>query len=273
MDLQLEAEILTASQSLQLPGFGERRVLAPAAVKRLSDAAEVPPWEVEATALEAEVVPLHYLRNLAEVSMPGQVKLLRSCVTLVGSGKAIERAAELLALQGVGRLTFLVPALSEEEEPVALYEASRLGQRATNRNASCEVVPRTVRFRGGNPAEAVRGAHVVASCLTDAASEQLLQFACRMGRTPVILAGVEGSRGQATTVLTGDPGVALVYKPSHPHLSSDRTGAHVDSRAALAAGTWLAGQVSAILLGSGDLLRGKLLYGDLDTGELGEYPL
>ncbi|MCC2670359.1 MAG: thiazole biosynthesis protein ThiF [Armatimonadetes bacterium] len=273
MDLQLEAAILTASQSRHIPGFGERRVLAPAAVKRLADAAERPAWDVEATALESEVVPLHYLRNLAELSMPGQIRLLRSCVALVGSGRPLERAVELLALQGVGRISLIVPALTEEEEPVALYEATRLARQVTNRNASCEVTTRSLRFRGGNPAEAVRGAQVVAACLPDAASEQLLQFACRMCRAPVILAGVEGNRGQAITVFPGDPGVALVYKPSHPHLSPDRTGAHVEARAALVAGTWLAGQSTAVLLESSDVLRGRLLYADLETGELAEYPL
>jgi molybdopterin/thiamine biosynthesis adenylyltransferase len=273
MESQLEVGILTASHPLHLPGYGERRVLAPAAVKRLAIAEDVPAWEVEATALEAEVIPLHYLRNLAEVSLLGQVRLLRSAVAIVGNGAPLERALELLALQGVGRISVVVPAASEEEEPLALHQAQWLGEKARNRNASCEVLASTVRIRGGNPVEAVRGVQVAAAVLPDTASEQLLQFACRMARVPLVLVGAEGNRGQATTVLPGDPGVALVYKPSHPHLSTDRANYLPGPRVALAAGSWITEQVLAVLLETGNLLRSRLLYADLDTGEMAEYPL
>lgn len=273
MENQLEVGILTASHPLQLPGFGERRVLAPAAVKRLAASEGVPAWEVEATALEAEVIPLHYLRNLAEVSLLGQARLLRSSVTLVGSGTPVERALELLALQGVGRISVVVPAATEDEEPLALHQAGWLGEKARNRNASCAATAGTVRIRGGNPVQAIQGAEVVVSVLPDAASEQLLQFACRMARVPLVLVGAEGNRGQATTVLPGDPGTALVYKPSHPHLSTDRSNHLPSPRVALAAGSWISEQVIAVLLDTGNLLRGRLLYADLDTGEMAEYPL
>jgi len=272
MESQLEVGILTASHPLHLPGYGERRVLAPAAVKRLAAAEAVPAWEVEATALEAEVIPLHYLRNLAEVSLQGQVRLLRSSVAVIGTGAPLERALELLALQGVGRISVVVPALSEEEEPLALFQANWLGEKARNRNASSEVTAAAVRIRG-NPVDAVRGVQVAAAVLPDAASEQLLQFACRMVKVPLVLVGAEGNRGQATTVLPGDPGVALVYKPSHPHLSTDRSNYLPGPRVALAAGSWITEQVIGVLLESGNLLRGRLLYADLDTGEMAEYPL
>lgn len=273
MDPNLEAGILTASQSLQLPGYGERRVISPIAVKRLAAGANCPLWEVEALALDVDVVPVRYLRNLAEFSMKGQALLLRATVALVGAGPAMERAHELLALQGVGRLISLAPALTDVELTVAEHQAQWLGQRALNRNASCEVIPRAIRIRGGNPAEALTGARVAAACLPDAASEQLLQFACRMRQIPLVLAGLEGARAQATTVLPGDPGVALVYKPAHPHLSPDRSNVRPQPRAVLAAGAWIAEQVVALLLEASGILRHRLLYADLNTGEMSEYPL
>lgn len=273
MDQHLEAGILTASQPLQLPGYGERRVLSPAAVKRLAAASSAPPWEVEACALEIDVVPLHYLRNLAEYSMTAQARLLRAAVALVGSHAAIERAAELLAIQGVGRIYAVAPALSAEEEPLAAHLADRLCERVRNRNASAQTFTRTVRFRGGNPAEAVADVQLAAACLPDSASEQLLQFACRMRRIPLVLAGVEESRAQATTIFPGDPGVALVYKPNHPHLSSDRTQTRPEPRTALAAGAWIAEQVVAVILDAAGILRNTLLYADLNTAEMAEYSL
>ncbi|MGV3723252.1 MAG: hypothetical protein ACO1SX_20320, partial [Actinomycetota bacterium] len=101
----------------------------------------------------------------------------------------------------------------------------------------------------------------------------LLQFACRMKQIPLVLAGLEGNRAQATTVLPGDPGVALVYKPSHPHLSTDRSNTRPQPRATLAVGAWIAEQVVALLLEASGILRHRLLYADLDTGEMSEHPL
>jgi len=272
MDPHLEAGILTASQSLQLPGYGERRVIAPVAVKRLATGADCPLWEVEALALDVGVVPVHYLRNLAEFSMKAQSRLLRAAVALIGVGPAIERAHELLALQGIGRLVSVVPAITAVEEPVARHQAQLLGKRVHNRNLSCEVDARTVRF-GENPADALLGVDVAASCIQDSSSEMLLQFACRMKRVPLVLAGVEGNRAQATTVMPGDPGVALVYKPAHPHLSADRSSSFAQPRAGLAAGAWIAQQTVALLLEASGILRHRLLYADLDTGEMAEHLL
>jgi hypothetical protein len=67
--------------------------------------------------------------------------------------------------------------------------------------------------------------------------------------------------------------VALVYKPAHPHLSTDRSDARPHPRASLAAGAWIAEQVVALLLEASGILRHCLLYADLDTGEMSEYPL
>src|SRR5438045_253894 len=98
----LEAEILAASRPLQVPGAGERRVLSRESISRLAAAAEEPLWSVEARALQADVVPLHYLRNLARFSVEGQATLLGARVALVGTHASLEHAAELLALNGIG---------------------------------------------------------------------------------------------------------------------------------------------------------------------------
>jgi hypothetical protein len=38
-------------------------------------------------------------------------------------------------------------------------------------------------------------------------------------------------------------------------------------------GTWLAEQITRVLLDDPDLLRGRLLYADLGSGEMTEYAL
>jgi molybdopterin/thiamine biosynthesis adenylyltransferase len=269
----LEAEILAASQPLVVPGFGERRVLAPAAAQRLAAASGRPRWEVEALALEAEVVPLQYLRNLARFGGAGQVRLLRASVTLIGRGAVLERALDLLAAAGIGRFAILVPVTRAEEEPARERAAQRLARVVRNRSGGAETTADLFRLRSGNPAARLRGADAAGACLESAQEEQLLQFACRMAKVPLVLAAAEEGRGQATTVFPGDPGTALVYRPTHPHLSLERAGMEVRPQAALMAGAWLAEQVTGLLLEKDDLLRGRLLYADVDTGEIAEHPL
>lgn len=267
MEPRLEADILAASQALQVPGQGEQRVLSPTAVERLAGEAQVARWLVEASALESGVTPVRYLRNLARFEAVGQVRLLRSTVALAGDHPVLSRVMELLALDGVGRLVACLPGQPQSSHVL------RLATLVRNRNASCEVQARTLELRSGNPAAALHGADVVVSCLTDSADEQLLQFACKVLKTPLVLGGVEGRRGQATTVCPGDVGTPAVYNFRHPHLDPRRAEAAVDEKVALVVAGWLAEQVVALLLGKEDLLRHRLLYADLDTGEMTDYPL
>lgn len=274
MDLNLEADILAASQGLQVPGSGERRVLTPMAVERLARSASIPRWQVEAQALDTGVTPLHYLRNLGHWAAADQARLLRSNVVVVGSGPALARSLELLGLNGIGRIRVLTPYSQPDREPFARAIAEELAAAARNRNASSEVEAGVLQLSTGNPAASLQGADTVAACLEDSAEEQVLQFACRMRKLPLVLAGVEHNRGQATTVLPGDPGVALVYKPVHPHLEPVRRNLPIELKAGLMVGSWLAEQTTHLLLGNEEeWIRGRLLYADLDTGEMTQYPL
>jgi molybdopterin/thiamine biosynthesis adenylyltransferase len=269
----LEAEILAAAQELRVPGSGLRRILPVTTIERLAGFSGTPRWKVEALALELNVAPLHYLRNLAQFGADGQARLLRASVSLVGRGAVLERALDRLAVNGVGRLSVLVPLHRPDDAFEEGRTAERLAAIPRNRNGSCEARAGTLWLKGGDPAAAVQGADAAAACLDDSMDEQLLQFACRMAKTPLVLAGAQAGRGQATTVFPGDAGVSLVYRPTHPHLEPKRAGARMDPKAALMVGAWIAEQVTGVLLGRGDLLRGRLLYADLETEEMSEHPL
>ena len=83
-----------------------------------------------------------------------------------------------------------------------------------------------------------------------------------------------GSRGQATTVLPGDPGIALVYRPEHQHLEKTRPGASQGrEQGSLMVGAWMADQLLALLLGVGELFRNQLLFADMSTGVMETFPL
>jgi molybdopterin/thiamine biosynthesis adenylyltransferase len=273
MTSELEADLLSASQPLRIPGSGAERVITSVSVDQLSAKHCISRAELEAQAIELGVAPLHYLRNMGEFGAAGQLRLLRSGVALVGRGPVLKRALEQIAKRGVGRLLILIPSGAAGPGQAFATESLLLERAVRDACLSSSCESRPVRLRGDNPAEPVRGMHAVGACLTSSMDEQLLQFACRIARIPLVLAGVEGSRGQATTITPGDPGTALVYRPDHPHLPSERESAAIDARAALMAGTWMADQILNLLLDREPLLRGRLLYADLERQDMGEYPL
>src|SRR5436309_3549156 len=105
----LEQAVRAAASPLHVPGQVDWQVISPAQVEAIAAAYALPRWQVEVAALEAEIVPLPYMRNLARFAMRGQLELLRSAVTVVGSGLPVQKCLQVLAAHGIGRLRVLVP--------------------------------------------------------------------------------------------------------------------------------------------------------------------
>ncbi len=269
----LEAEILAASQPLATPGIGPSRVLTPLAVQTLARSSGCRRWQVEALALRCGVRPLAYLRNLAGFGEEGQIRLLHSRIVVAGRGPVLARTAELLAGNGVGRIAVRVPLGRNEEAGAARKAGEQLLDMVQRRNPSSETDVEVLSLREGDPRTALGESHAVVASLESAQEEQLLQFTCRLLQVPLVLGAAAAQAGQALVVFPGDPGVALVYRPEHPHLEKERRGSDVDDRAALMVGNWMAEQTTCLLLDQGELIQGRLLYADLEAGEMAEYPL
>src|SRR5438270_1277434 len=210
----LRNAVLAAAEVRSMPGGVIWRILMPDAVGAIAAQQEVDRRSVELAALDAEIVPVHYIRNIARFAIRGQMTLLKSGVALVAAGPAARKCLEALSVSGVGELRIFAPA-GLPEDGGEQQHAAGLAALARNLNASVTVSGGVLDPRRGNPVEALRGVSLVACCLENAMDETLLQAACRRLTLPLVCAGVEGSSVQATTVLPGDPGVALVYKPDH----------------------------------------------------------
>ena len=65
---------------------GDVRIIRLQQVHELAAAFDCPIREVELAALEIDVVPWRYLRNLGTVGLEGQARLLRATVAVVGLG-------------------------------------------------------------------------------------------------------------------------------------------------------------------------------------------
>jgi molybdopterin/thiamine biosynthesis adenylyltransferase len=294
--------IRAAARALRVPGEIDWTVIGPGEVEAIARERATSRREVEIAALEAGVVPLHYLRNLARFGIPGQIDLLRATVTVVGGGLPIRKCLQVLAAYGVGRLHVRVPreavvrgrpapgqaprGLADRNDPPFLPPVSftlrLLAAEATKVNASIETSADTLYLRSGDPASQLGEPDVVVACLEEMADEMLLQTVCRRRRVALVLGGLQGDQGQVTTILPDDPGVALLYRDDHPHLERSRPGSLIMEpertrgrlvRTGANLGTWLAEQVVALRLGEGELLQNRLLYADMGTGEFQTFPL
>ncbi len=257
--------ILAAAKDLRVPGLGDTRILPTEALAAIAASLGEPRWEIEAQALDLEVIPLRLLRCLAPYSRAGLSRLLRSQVAFIGRGEPLAAAAERLAAAGLGRFLWL----GSETDPGWGMIRQAAAQRSPS--TACAILPFTPRS-GESPRE-MHSVHCVLSCLEDQAEEQLLQFHCRRLRLHLVLGGADGARGQATLVPPGEAGAAILYRSRHPHLEPRRAGVPVGERTALMVGSWLAEQALAVLLDSGELLVNRLLYADLDEGRMEEHSM
>jgi molybdopterin/thiamine biosynthesis adenylyltransferase len=311
----LEEAVRAAAAPLHVPGQPDWRIISPAQVEAIAGEQELPRRQVEIAALEAEIVPLPYMRNLARYAIRGQLELLRTSVTVVGLGLPTRKCLQNLAAHGVGRIRVLTPASPSAQaldagtrgaagfqvlnrlnaagtdgsrqsditpSDAGLAMARRLAAEVTNLNASLETSVDALDLRRGDPSAALGEPDVVVACLEEMAEEMLLQVACQRRQVPLVVGGLQGDRAQATTVLPGDAGIALVYRDEQPHLDRSRPGSLTREpertagrlvRTGATIGTWLADQVIALRLGLGELLQNRLLYADMGSGEMQTFPL
>jgi len=86
-----------------------------AATRRIASDMDVPPLQVEISALENGVVPTRYVRNIGTIGVEGQLRLLQSCAGVCGLGGLGGYIAVSLARFGVGRLILVDGDVFEED--------------------------------------------------------------------------------------------------------------------------------------------------------------
>src|SRR5205823_3092329 len=134
----LREAVLDAAEVRSMPGGVVWRILMPDAVGKIAADQEADRRSVELAALDAEIVPVHYIRNIARFAIRGQMTLLNSGVALVAAGAAARKCLEALSVSGIGDLRIFAPAgipqPGEEQQ-----HADELSALARNLNASVTV--------------------------------------------------------------------------------------------------------------------------------------
>ena len=74
-------------------------------VSRIAERFGIPGRDVEIAALERDIVPERYIRNMKSFSCQDQIRLLKARVFVAGAGGLGGAVVEILAREGIGHLT------------------------------------------------------------------------------------------------------------------------------------------------------------------------
>lgn len=235
--------------------------------------------DVEILALQNNIIPERYQRNLGVISLSEQAKLLQSKVVIIGAGGLGGTVLELLARMGIGKLIIADKDIIVDSNlnRQILSTETNLGQRKTEVaikrvkeiNSSIEIVGHSVFINSDNVGKIIEGAEVVVDALDNLPSRFVLQKACRDLKISLVHGAIAGFNGQLATISPEDKGLELIYgsnKDLPEHGSEVELGAPTVTPAIIA--SLEAQEVIKILLKRGKLFRNRLLYLDIEEGTM-----
>jgi molybdopterin/thiamine biosynthesis adenylyltransferase len=233
--------------------------------------------ETEIAALENDVVPERYARNMRTFSLADQATLLKAHAGVVGLGGLGGTVTEILSRMGVGRLTLIDGDRFEDSNlnRQLLSSIAHLGypkteaarQRVDQINPSVHCTGPAEFLSPENAANWLASCDVVVDCLDNLPARFMVEDACRRLRRPMVSAAVAGASGHVTTIFPGDRGLRLVYgEPQNLPLKGAETSLGTVPFSVTFLAALECAEVAKILLGKGSPLRGKLLLADLMDG-------
>jgi molybdopterin-synthase adenylyltransferase len=219
--MSLREQILKKAKPYVAPNGKTILALTLADEDELADSFSSMRREVEIAALEAEVSPQRYLRNLGSLGIQGQIRLLKATALLVGAGGLGGTIAQLLARMGLGKLivadgdSFSEDNLNrqalaaEDNIGVRKVEAARQSLARINGSTEVEIFDGFVGEK--ELASLIKGAGVGIDALDNMPSRFALEKACKNAGVPLVHGAVAGFSGQITVVYPEDPGFRAIY--------------------------------------------------------------
>lgn len=229
--------------------------------------------EVERQALELEVLPRRYLRNLGTLGWEGQRRLAASGVAVLGLGGLGGMVLELLARLGVGILAVADGDFFTEENlnRQLLSRPGNLGsskvraavERVNLINPAVKVKAEERMMDEEGMLRLAEGCQAAVDALDNIPSRLRLQAACSRLKIPMVHGAIAGTAGQVTTIFPGEEGLRLIYPPETDRGIETVTG-NPSYTPALVAALQVA-EVIKLITGNGEPLRGRLLFLDTET--------
>jgi molybdopterin-synthase adenylyltransferase len=219
--MNLRERILEKAKTYLAPNQKTYATLTLADRDELADLFRVTARGVELTALEADVVPRRFLRNMGSLGTAGQIRLLQSKAFVIGAGGLGGTIAQLLARMGIGRLviadgdSFSEDNLNRQafsvEANIGVAKVKAARQMISAINAATEVEIFEGFVKEEEFSVLLKGADVVLDALDNMPSRFLLERACKQNGIPLVHGAVAGFSGQVTVIYPEDIGFQAIY--------------------------------------------------------------
>ena len=227
-----------------------------------------------------------YQRNilLAGVGTAGQEKLLNSSVLLVGAGGLGSPVAFYLTAAGVGRIGLIdadTVGLSNLQRQI-LHTKADLGRpkvvsaaeklKALNPDLVVELHQK--RFDAGTANDLVPNYDIVIDCTDNFAARYAINEACIKAGKPFVYGGVLAWAGQMFTILPGrGPCFRCIFRDDPPPNAPSTSELGILGAVPGVIGTLQASEAVRYLLGTGELLVGRMLIYDALSAAFSEVAL
>ncbi len=239
---------------------------------------------VHESALGAGICPHRYVRNRETVSMEEQLRLVRSCVAVVGSGGLGGQVLLLLARMGIG---FLVAVDSDRFDETNLNRQALSSVPDLDRpkcevavrvleevNPGVEVRAHPVQMDDTNAQEILAGSNVIVDALDNVPDRFCIQAAARSLKIPLVHGAVAGFEGQLMTIFPEDKGFSLLYGTAHEERHPEKSPEALLGVPAVTPSLVASLQVMEvvkILLNRGTPLRNLMVHVDLEAAEMNRF--
>jgi molybdopterin/thiamine biosynthesis adenylyltransferase len=217
----LKQKIDDRSRAAKMDDGTPCRVITDHDVRRLSAEEGIAGRIVEASALDLQIVPTRYLRNMKTLSMDDQRRLLQASVCIVGLGGLGGLVTESLARMGVGRLKLidgdtvethnLNRQLLSTTDSIGAAKAEVAAMRVAAVNPGVEVTPHALYLAPENASTLIENSELAIDCLDTIPGRFTLESAARQAGIPMISAAVAGLSGHVTTIFPEDVGLENIY--------------------------------------------------------------
>jgi len=223
-----------------------------------------------------------YARHIAlrEIGGPGQGRLKRASVLVVGAGGLGSPLLMYLAAAGVGRITVVdddAVSLSNLQRQI-IHSQDRLGMPKVESartalagiNPYVTVVPVMARLRAEDAPGLIAGHDLVIDATDNLPTRHMLNMACVAARVPMLSGAISQWEGQLTVYdpARDAPCLAFLFPviPSED-LAPDCARAGVMGALPGIIGAMMAAEAIKLITGAGRSLRGRLLLQDALWGE------
>ncbi len=213
--------LLDVSHSGQDPAGKEYRFLSLETTAELAVEFKITVSEIELAALQLDIIPERYQRNIGTIGATGQRKLLQSAVTVVGNGGLGGFVIEMLARMGVGRIiaidgdcfadSNLNRQLLATEKNLGQSKAQAAAERVTLVNSSTIVDSYHLIGTEKNLPPLLKDCNLVIDCLDNLPSRFDLEKVCSRLNLVLVHGAIAGMLGQIAVIRPGKPLLESIY--------------------------------------------------------------